>query len=143
MEGLKTNEGKESLLSFQSNKLRPLEKVLKMKECCNVENRTVMLIDFIAAEHLDWPEEATHVHLASATANWDFENDTFDTCYSEEIVLAKDSEKQTITLSTNKPIGNHLHLTFLFIGFAKQERKTLKMLHRKNNTATIIAQYTP
>lgn len=94
------------------------------------------LIDFIANQDLDWPEEATHVHF-TATANWGFENDT-DTCYSKEIILDKESEKQSIILTTDKPIGNHLHLTFLFIGFAKQERKKHKILHRKNNTVTLI-----
>jgi hypothetical protein len=142
-EGLKTKDGKEFLLFFESNKLRPLQQVLKIREQYNQENKTVTLTDFIAKEHLDWPEEATHVHLASATANWDFENDTFDTCYSTEIILDKESEKQTITLTTNKPIENHLHLTFLFIGFAKQERKKHKILHRKNNTATLIAYNNP
>ena len=138
-EGLKTSDGKEFLLFFESNKLRPLRLVLKIKEQYNQENQTVTLTDIIAKEHVDWPEEATHVHLASATANWDFEKDTFDTCYSNEIILDKESEKQTITLTTGKPIGNHLHLTFLFIGFAKLERKKHKLLHRKNNTATLIA----
>jgi hypothetical protein len=142
-EGLKTKDGKEFLLFFESNKLRPLQQVLKIREQYNQENQTVTLTDFIAKEHLDWPEEATHVHLASATANWDFENDTFDTCYSDEMILDKESEKQTITLTTNKPIGNHLHLTFLFIGFAKQERKKHKILHRKNNTATLISYNNP
>lgn len=137
--GLKTTDGKEFLLFFESNKLRPLEKVLKIKQHCSPENQTVTFTDFIAKDHLDWPEEATHVHLASATANWDYENDSFDTCYSDEMILDKESEKQTITLATNKPIGNHLHVTFLFIGFAKQERKKHNFLHRKNNTATLIA----
>ena len=142
-EGLKTSDGKEFLLFFESNKLRPLTKVLKIKEHCNLENKTVTLTDFIAKEHVDWPEEATHVHLTSATSNWDFDNDTFYTCYSDEIILDKESEKQTITLTTDKPIGNHLHLTFLFIGFAKQERKKHKLLHRKNNTTTLIAYHDP
>jgi hypothetical protein len=142
-EGLKTTDGKEFLLFFESNKLRPLEKVLKIKQHHSPENQTVTLTDFITKEHLDWPEEATHVHLASATANWDYENDSFDTCYSDEIILNKESEKQTITLATTKPIGNHLHLTFLFIGFAIQVRKKNKFLHRKNNTTTLIAYHNP
>lgn len=137
-EGLKTNDGKEALLFFESNKLRPIRKVLKIKEQCITNAQTVILNDFIPKEHLDWPEEATHVHLATATANWDFENDHFNTCYSNEYILDKESEKQTLTLTTDKPIGDHLHLSYLFIGFARQERKKHKMLHRKNNTATII-----
>ncbi|WP_367773660.1 hypothetical protein AB3G33_07045 [Flavobacterium sp. WC2421] len=78
-----------------------------------------------------------------ATANWNFENDTHDTCYSEEWILDKESVKQNIIISTNKPKGNDVHLTFLFIGFSKIERKKHKMLHRKNNTSTIIAHYNP
>lgn len=139
IEGLKTKEGKEILLGFESNKLRPLRSVLKIKELHNPNNQTLTLLNFIPKEHLDWPEEATHVHLATALANWDFENETFDTCYSEEIILAKESETQTVTLQTEIPTGSHLHLTFFFIGFAKQDRKKHKLLHRKNNTATIIA----
>ncbi|WP_367757330.1 hypothetical protein [Flavobacterium sp. WC2430] len=142
-EGLKTTNGKDFLLLFESNSLRPLQKVLKIKEQSDLGNQTIMLSKFKAKKHLDWPEEATHVHLAMATANWDFENDTHDTCYSEEWILDKESVKQNIIISTNKPQGNDVHLTFLFIGFSKIERKKHKILHRKNNTSTIIAHYNP
>lgn len=141
-EGLKTSEGKECLLFFESNKLRPLRKVLKIREQYSPENQTVTCTDFIAKEHLDWPEEATHVLLATATANWDFENDSFQTCYSSELILDKEAEKQTITIGTEKPSGNELHLTFLFIGFLKQDRKKQIVLHRKYNTTTVIAYRT-
>jgi hypothetical protein len=137
--GLKTEEGKEALLFFESNKLRPLRKVLKKEETYDSNNQTLTWTDFCAEEHLNWPEDATHVQLTSATANWDFENETFETCYSQDIILAKNTERQSITLTTNKPKGDNLHLTFLFIGFIKQDRKKQKLLHRKNNTATIIA----
>lgn len=141
--GLKTSDGKELLLLFESNKLRPLHQVLKIKEVVNPDERTIILVDFVAAKHLDWPEEATHVHLAMATANWDYENDSFDSCYSDIIILDKESEQQTIALTTDKPSGNQLQLTFLFIGFAQQERKKLKFLHRKYNTATLLTYHTP
>ncbi|PRZ18341.1 hypothetical protein [Flavobacterium granuli] len=142
-QGLKTNDGKEALLFFESNKLRPLERVLKIKAHCQPQTQTTTLADFTTKDHLDWPEEATHVILAAATANWDFENDICNSCYSNEIILDKQSEKQTINLTTAKPLGNHLQLTFLFIGFAIQQRKKFKMLHRKNNTTTLIAYHSP
>jgi hypothetical protein len=138
-EGLKTEEGKEALLFFESNKLRPLRQVLKKRETYNPNNQTLTWTDFSTEEDLNWPEEATHVQLASATANWDFENETFETCYSQDIILVKNTERQTITITTDKPKGDNLHLTFLFVGFIKQDRKKQKLLHRKNNTATIIA----
>jgi hypothetical protein len=140
-EGLKTSEGKEALLFFESNKLRPLRKVLKIKEQCSPENQAVTFYDFSAKEHLDWPEEATQVLLATATANWDFENDKYETCYSSEWILDKEAEKQTITITTEKPSGNELHLKFLFIGFLKQNRKKQIFLHRKYNTTTVIAYH--
>lgn len=120
-----------------------MHSVLKIKELCNPSDRTVKLIDFIAQQHLEWPEEATQVILSSATANWDFENDIFNTCYSAEVIIDKEAEKQSITLTTALPVGNELHLTFLFIGFLKQDRKKQILLHRKNNTATLIAYHTP
>ncbi|MFV8271545.1 hypothetical protein ACNQGP_16640 [Flavobacterium sp. GT2N3] len=142
-EGLKTSEGRECLLLFESNKLRPLRKVLKIKERYNTENQTLTFNNFFAKENLDWPEEATHVHLETATTNWDFENDTFQTFYSTALILNKEAEKQTIKITTEKLLGNQLHLTFLFIGFLKQNRKKQIFLHRKYNTATVIASYTP
>jgi hypothetical protein len=142
-EGLKTSDGKEALLFFESNKIRPLKKVLKIGWKYKPENRTFILSDFMPSQHLDWPEEATHVQIAIATANWDYEKDILNTCYSTEVTLEKMGEKQNITLLTAKPLGDQLHLTFLFIGFLKQERKKLKFLHRKYNTTTVIAHHTP
>lgn len=140
---LKTTDAKELLVPFESNKLRPLHQVLTTKQLIDPVNRILTLNNFNAARHLNWPEEATHVHLAMATANWDFENDCFDSCYSNAIILDKESEQQTLSLTTDKPAGNELHLTFFFIGFAKQQRKKLEFLHRKHNTATLISYTIP
>lgn len=142
-EGMKSPFLAEILVGFEGNKHKPLSKVLKTVFQHIPEQRTVKITDFIAGEHLDWPEEATHVHLAMAKANWDFTNDTFDTCYGEEIICPKESEIQTLTLTTENPKGNHYQLTYLFIGFAKQVRRKYNLLHRKNNTVSIIACQKP
>lgn len=138
-EGMKSSLINEILVGFEGNKQRSLPKVLKTEYRHTPVERTITITNFIPLEHLDWPEDATHVHLAMATANWDFENNTYDTCYSNEIKLAKESEQQTLTLTTDKPKGDQLHLTYLYIAFAKQERKKYTLQHRRNNTATIIA----
>ena len=142
-EGMKSPFLNEILIGFEGNKQRPLSKVLQTSFLHNPEERTIQLADFIALEHLDWPEGATHVHIAMANANWDYVNNTFDTCYSPEIKLAKESETQTLTLSTENPHGNNLLLTYLYIAFAKQERRKYKLLHRRNNTVSIIACHNP
>jgi|GEM_PF-1271285 len=138
-EGMKSPFLGEILLGFEGNKYRLLSKVLQTKYRYLPEERTIILADFKAREQLDWPEEATHVHLAMATANWDYKNQTFDTCYSDEIALDKESVTQTLTLATDKPKGNNLTLTYLFIGFAKMERRKYNLLHRRSNTVTLIA----
>lgn len=142
-EGLKTNTGKEALLFFESNKLRPLRHVLKVQELWEQENHSLIINNLLVKEHLDWPQEATHAHFIAATANWDFENDNFSTSYSKAIIVEQDSLLQTINLTTTKPQGNQLHLTFLFIGFTRQERNKHKFLHRKYNTATLVNVFNP
>ncbi|WPR71623.1 hypothetical protein SLW70_00420 [Flavobacterium sp. NG2] len=136
---LKTKDGKEALLLFESNKLRPLRQVLKTIETVNLEKQTITLTDFNAQTQLDWPEAANEVRFCMATTNWNYENDTFESCYSDEIILNKESETQTLTLTTAKPLENQLQLTFLCIYFATKERKKVKLLHRKWNSCTIVA----
>ena len=59
----------EMFLNFESNKLRPLSKALKANFECNLNANTLKFTEFCPLEDLDWPEEATHVHLAIATSN--------------------------------------------------------------------------
>lgn len=138
-EGMKSPFLNEILVGFEGNKQRPLSKVLKTKFQHDPEQRSVTIADFNPLEHMDWPEEATHVHIAMATSNWDFVNNLFDTCYSQEIKLAKEAETQTLILDTEKPVGNQLQICYLYIGFAKLERRKYKLFHRRSNTASIIA----
>ncbi|NRS89382.1 hypothetical protein HNQ02_002311 [Flavobacterium sp. 7E] len=140
---LKTNKGKEALVEFESNKLRALQQVLKIKEEWHQESQTLTLTNFNPQNQLDWPDQATQVQLTIATANWDCENETFETNYSDTVVLDKDAATQTITLTTVSPQAKQLHLTYLCICFAKKDTFNYKLLHRKYNTATIIAQHTP
>lgn len=142
-QGMQAPDSKELLLYFESNKYRPLKQVLKTNYHWNPTNYTLELADFLAKSDLDWPEEATHVVLATATADWNIEKDSFEASYSPEIELSKEALRQTIRLSTEKPTAQNLHLSFLFIGFRKHERKKSQFLHRKFNTATLIAQQTP
>ncbi|MBW4360358.1 hypothetical protein [Flavobacterium taihuense] len=142
-EGMKSPFLHEILLGFEGNKNKPLSKILMTGFEHLPEQATLKIADFIPKIHLDWPEEATHVNLALATANWDFANDNFDTCYSEEIICDKESEKQTILITSGIPKENHCLLTFLFIGFSKKERTKYILLHRRSNTVSIIACQMP
>lgn len=132
------NNVAEILLNFESNKLRPLTTSLKAAYNYDTTNSTLEIKKFNPIQDLDWPLEATHVHLAVAISNWDYRNDLFSTSYSEESILEKSAIVQDLKLSTVKISDSTVQITFLFIGFAQQVRRKYKMLHRKFNTATII-----
>ena len=85
-------------------------------------------------------KKARTLQLQIATAYWDITNDSFQTYYSDPIILDKEAKKGTIRLTTNSiPEANKLKMTFLFVVFLVLERRKHKELHRKHNTATIIA----
>jgi uncharacterized protein (DUF427 family) len=138
-EGIKTKFGQEFLIGFESNKLRPLSKVFIENKKWEIKNNRFSSPSFNPATDIDWPEEATHLTFNLGIANWNVENDTFSTNYAQPIMLSKTDEKQNIVLDIVPPLEKDLQLTFLFIGFSKQKGSRHIPLHRKYNTATIIA----
>jgi hypothetical protein len=66
------------------------------------------------------------VHLSWATGNWDFENDVFDTCYKDQILIANESVKQT---------RKEHFIPAIFFGFGKQEQRKIQTPPQQN-TAT-------
>ncbi len=123
---------------LEGNKMRPLQKVLKTKWSWDDEKNQFTIKSFNPTKHIDWPEKADLVHIAIAQSNWNYQEGTFNTEYSEEIIIAKDEAPQKIEITVNKPVGHHAELTYLFIGFSIQDRKRIKELPRINNTVSII-----
>lgn len=138
-EGMKSPFLHEILIGFEGNKNKPLSQVLLKDFEHSPDYKNLKITDFIPKIHLYWPEEATHVHLALAVANWNFHNDSFETYYGQEVICEKESEKQDMQLNCESPKENHCQLTYLFIGFAKKERRKYTLLHRRSNTVSIIA----
>lgn len=138
-EGMKSPFLSEIIIGFEGCKDKPLARTLQTDFNYSQANNVLTITDFIPKTHLDWPEEASHAHLALATACWDFANDNFETCYGEEILCDKEAEKQTIQLTSEIPEENHCLLTFIFIGFSKKQRGRHTFLHRRNNTVSVIS----
>ena len=139
--GMENPETKEYFVGFEGNKLRPLKKVLKTNWIWDENNNTLTIEGFIPETHVDWPEKADNVHLAIATANWNYSDNKFETHYSQEIIIKKEAESQSIILTSENrepTTNNNIQLLYLFIGFSTQERKKTKELKRANNTVTII-----
>lgn len=137
-EGFKSEFIPEIFIGFEGNRNRPLHQTLKTAFEYTPEKHTVSINDFNPENHITCPLEASHIQIQLATADWNPANETFTTCYSEELTLEK-KHKGTITLRSEIPEGNNWKITFLYIGFAIQQRSKVTQLHRKYNTVTIIA----
>jgi hypothetical protein len=139
--GILGADARSYFIGFEGNKTRPLNKVLKTSWDWSETRGQLTLTNFEPQTSVNWPDEAQQVHLGIALANWYFEAGTFETHYSEEVVLKNEEEKQTLQLTTDcgyTRTENSIKLLFLFIAFSNQERKKTKELKRINNTLSII-----
>ena len=128
-------------IGFEGNKTRPINKVLKTTWEWSETLSQLTLTNFNPNSDIDWPDEAHQVHIGIAHARWNYSEGRFETHYSQEVVLRKEAETQSIKLTTDyrEPrIGNSIQLLFFFIAFSVQERKKTKELKRINNTISII-----
>lgn len=136
-EGIKSKYGQKFLLGFESNKLRPLSLVLPSKKW-TLKKHCFKYLNGNVATDLDWPEDAPHVTFNLAVANWNIAAKHFTTHYGEPQFLPKTNNLENITITVTPPTEEDLHLTFLFIGFSRQQGSKHVPLHRKFNTATLI-----
>ena len=139
--GMEHRETRPYFVGFEGNKLRPLKTVLKTNWEWDENTNTVTLPDFNPESHINWPDKADNVHVAIAKANWNYVENKFEIHYSQEMILHKEEEIQTIILTTaneKQKTDNSIQLLYLFIGFSIQERKKTKELKRAHNTVTII-----
>lgn len=136
--GLDTTNGKEFLIGFEGNKLRPLETVLKTKWYWDKDSESFKINLFNPLKHLDWPEKATHVHLAVARTNWDYIKQKISPSYSTEHTFSKESATFSLEIKPEIPTESNLHIIYLYIGFSTLNRKKMILLKRAFNTVTII-----
>lgn len=137
--GLSTVDGKELLLGFEANKLRKLPAVLRRAVVFDWSTRELVLEDLDLIQDINWPEpEANLVHFQLAIANWDYETNAFENQYSEVVGFELSDSKVHLSLQTAPLITSHLWMAFIFIGFAYKERKKVKPLHKRWNTACCI-----
>jgi hypothetical protein len=127
------------LIGFEGNKGRPLQAVLKKKIAFNWEKRAISIKTINPLQHIDWPDSATQVHLQIAMANWDCVNDTYETVYSNEIILEKKAGVCQLPFELASLENEDLWLAFIHIKFSSQIYNTLKVLPRRFNTTTLLS----
>lgn len=128
-------------LGFEGNKTRPLKKVVHTKFKWNTQTHTLEMEIKQPETDFDWPEKATHLHLAIAVSDWNLTAGSWETCYSEEITIAKTEKPQKITLTAESPESQNWVFGWIFIGFSEKTRRTLKPLKRSHNTVTLYKVY--
>lgn len=136
--GLQSPAALSFLIGFEGNKGRPLAKVLKRKVAFNWTNREINLKTIHPLRHLDWPENATEVHLQIAISNWNCEADTFETSYSNAIVLQKEAGLSKLDFKLEPLQNENFWLAFVHIKFSSSIYNTVKVLPNKWNTTTLI-----
>lgn len=139
-QGLEQQDGVNLLLHFEGNKLRPLQRILKHPVVFDWEQNSISLSELHVDRDIIWPDpDANQAHIQIAIADWDYQNDTFDSHFSNEIVLSRYEDAIVpLLFSLERLSSHHLWLAFIFIGFSNKERRKTKFLHKKWNTATII-----
>ena len=143
--GMENPDSAEYFIGFEGNKMRPLHKILKTKYIWNEETNQFTIKSFNPKKHIDWPEKADNIHIATAYTIWNFNQKKFETHYSQEIIINKEEDIQNIALTIEKKElskildpEHTIELAYCFIGFSIQERKKTKELKRAFNTLTII-----
>jgi len=137
VQGIQEEEVASYLLGFEGNKHRPLGKVLLVPWQWNEMLGQLEVASFNPMQDLDWPAEATHVEFCVGRTNWDFESTTFVTHYSELVRLEKTSPVVDLHLAVEEAKGAGRSFLYFYIGFLKQQRKTIKPLKRIHNTVSL------
>lgn len=136
--GLKSASALGFLIGFEGNKVRQLAQVLKKKLVFNWAKREINVKTIHPLRHLDWPDSATEVHLQIAISNWNCEADTFETNYSNAIILTKETGLTKLAFELEPLQNEDLWLAFIHIKFSRRLYNSVKVLPNKWNTTTLI-----
>lgn len=126
------------LIGFEGNKGRPLAQVLKKKLLFNWDKREINVKTIHPLRHLDWPDSASQVRLQLAISNWNCEADTFETSYSNPIVLERGVGLTKLAFELEPFQNEDLWLAFIHIKFSSRLYNSVKVLPNKWNTTTLI-----
>ncbi|WP_281228060.1 hypothetical protein [Flavobacterium aquiphilum] len=136
--GLQTQTGLTFLIGFEGNSSRPLKNVLPKKVVFDWDNLALNLTFFNPLSDLIWPELATQVHIQLAVANWNYEEDRFETSYSNVLVFQKQTGRESLSFDLTPPSEKQLWLCFIHFKFGHTLYNKTKLMHNKYNTTTLI-----
>jgi len=136
--GLQTETGLHFLLGFEGNRDRPLATVLLPNITFDWNKFELNLKELDPITDIVWPESATQVSIQLAVANWDCEEDRFETSYSSIQIIDKESGVQSLLFDLIPPTEKHLWLCFIHIRFSYTLYNKVKILHNRCNSTTLL-----
>lgn len=119
--GVTTTEGKQQLKGFDFNNRAHLKSVLFAPYELNTSTGEIGFTNLIVAEHIHFPQGATHVSLQSAFLNLDFGTETSNISYSPITnVPINLTPINPVLTPTSVPTGTGVQIYFLFISFYQE-----------------------
>jgi len=138
LKGLQTGKGLNFLPGFEGNTDRPLTTVIIPNIAFDWNKFELNLKELDPIADIIWPESATQVSIQLAIANWNCEEDQFETSYSNTQLIDKKLGVQSLLFDLIPPTEKHLWLCFIHFRFSYTQYSKIKILHNRNNTTTLI-----
>ena len=135
--GLDTAAGAQLLVGFEGKKVKPLYQTLQKKGYWNDSSASFNLPQLSLLNDIQWPEQAAYVHFAVALSHWDYKLETYNTTYSEEVILEKKEQTLDLCLKPTALQADKLVLLFVFLSFSENYKNKIRPLKRSFNSVTI------
>ena len=135
--GLTISGGRKVLKGFEFNRNSVLNYVMRCNYVLDPLTGTFSIANFNPKNHLNYPQETTHVRMSVAVSRVHFDNGTFDTLVSptQEIIMG-DAVTPVSIAPEGIPEGNGYLLFFLLIEFKQQINGVYYSL--KNNAFNVL-----
>jgi len=138
LKGLQTEKGLNFLPGFEGNTDRPLPTVLLPNISYDRNKFELNLKELDPLIDIAWSEEATQVSIQLAIANWNCEEDQFETSYSNTQIIDKKLGVQSLLFDLIPPTEKHLWICFIHFRFSYTQYNKVKILHNRYNSTTLI-----
>jgi len=138
--GIASPGGKSLLKGFELNQQAPLSSIVSKPYTLNPATGVITIANFVAGKDVSAPTGATHVVFQSAWAVVDFEEEVFETEYSNEVRLPINQTVQNVVLTPAAVPGlaGGVGLIFLSVTFVVETNGFSYPLNNKGHNALKI-----
>lgn len=119
--GLETQEGKDLLSGFEFNKYSHLGTILKPEFSVDTDAGVLSIVGFYPKEHLEIPENASHVRIGFACASVDAVNSSSKVKVAEHQIVSIDAEAADLELNLGGlPDGDGVKMFYVLVEYFQE-----------------------